>query len=210
MMNRRLHRDACGLAELISRGQVVAPGLRHPTSRARPIGIGRRFASLPTSGRRQRRGNLKGNVRFLVGPWSDGEVDHHKHIAEGFNALHPDVTFEFRLYQWDTAAQEISTSVAEGAHDIYMTTESSYPDYRGRQRLRGPDRADQRSELRRGEGEVSLLGSDLRATGPSCWACRSAGMSRTRSSSTWIRSTPPATTRPSSTNGTPSTIASPR
>ena len=73
--------------------------------------------------------NLKGNVRFLVGPWSDGEIDHQKHIAAGFNALHPDVTFEFRLYQWDTAAQEISTSAAEGAHDIYMTTESSYPDY---------------------------------------------------------------------------------
>ena len=73
--------------------------------------------------------SLKGKVRFLVGPWSDGEIDHQKHIAAGFNALHPDVTFEFRLYQWDTAAQEISTSAAEGAHDIYMTTESSYPDY---------------------------------------------------------------------------------
>jgi multiple sugar transport system substrate-binding protein len=73
--------------------------------------------------------DLKGKVRFLVGPWSDGEVDHHKHIAEGFNALYPGVEFDFRLYQWDTAAQEINTSVAQGAHDIYMTTESSYPDY---------------------------------------------------------------------------------
>jgi multiple sugar transport system substrate-binding protein len=72
---------------------------------------------------------LKGNVRFLVGPWSEGEIDHHKHIAQAFNALHPDVTFDFRLYQWDTAAQEISTSVASGGHDIYMTTESSYPDF---------------------------------------------------------------------------------
>src|SRR5262245_24394847 len=73
--------------------------------------------------------SLKGKVRFLVGPWSDGEVDHQKHIAAGFTALHPEVSFDFRLYQWDTAAQEISTSAAEGAHDIYMTTESSYPDY---------------------------------------------------------------------------------
>src|SRR5215212_1458861 len=46
--------------------------------------------------------NLKGQVRFLVGPWSEGEVDHHKHIAAAFNALHPEVTFDFRLYQWDT------------------------------------------------------------------------------------------------------------
>ena len=73
--------------------------------------------------------DLKGNVRFLVGPWSDGEVDHHKHIAQSFNALYPKVTFDFRLYQWDTASQEINTSVTEGAHDLYMTTESAYPDY---------------------------------------------------------------------------------
>lgn len=73
--------------------------------------------------------DLKGNVRFLVGPWSDAEVDHHKEIAKGFNALYPNVTFDFRLYQWDTASQEINTSLTEGAHDLYMTTESSYPDY---------------------------------------------------------------------------------
>jgi multiple sugar transport system substrate-binding protein len=73
--------------------------------------------------------DLKGNIRFLLGPWSSGEVDHHKHIAQGFNAIYPNVTFDFRLYQWDTASQEINTSLTEGAHDIYMTTESSYPDY---------------------------------------------------------------------------------
>jgi multiple sugar transport system substrate-binding protein len=73
--------------------------------------------------------DLKGNVRFLIGPWSSDEVAHHKKIAEGFNAIYPNVTFDFRLYQWDTASQEINTSLTEGAHDIYMTTESSYPDY---------------------------------------------------------------------------------
>ncbi|HVO01078.1 MAG TPA: extracellular solute-binding protein [Candidatus Cybelea sp.] len=86
-------------------------------------------AGLSMEIRRASAAGLKGNVRLLVGPWSDGEVDHHKHIAEGFKAMNPDVTFDFRLYQWDTAAQEINTSVAQGAHDIYMTTESSYPDY---------------------------------------------------------------------------------
>jgi multiple sugar transport system substrate-binding protein len=73
--------------------------------------------------------SLKGNVRFLVGPWSPQEVDVHKKIAEGFTALHPDVTFEFRLYDWDTDDQEINTSASAGAHDIYMITESAYPDY---------------------------------------------------------------------------------
>ena len=73
--------------------------------------------------------DLKGNIRFLLGPWSSDEVAHHKHIAQGFNAIYPNVTFDFRLYQWDTASQEINTSLTEGAHDLYMTTESSYPDY---------------------------------------------------------------------------------
>jgi ABC-type glycerol-3-phosphate transport system substrate-binding protein len=73
--------------------------------------------------------DLKGNVRFLVGPWSPNEIDVQKKIGEAFSALHPDVTFEFRLYDWETAAQEINTSATSGAHDIYMTTESAYPDY---------------------------------------------------------------------------------
>ncbi len=74
-------------------------------------------------------GELSGNVRFLIGPWSDQEVAHHQHIAKAFQVLHPKVTFSFRLYDWGSAGQQINTSVIEGAQDIYMTTESSYPDY---------------------------------------------------------------------------------
>lgn len=72
---------------------------------------------------------MKGNVRFLVGPWSPNELQVQKEIADGFTALNPDVSFEFKLYDWGTANQEINTSVASGAHDVYMTTESGYPDY---------------------------------------------------------------------------------
>ncbi len=74
-------------------------------------------------------GELAGNVRFLVGPWSNQEVAHQQHTAKAFQALHPKVTFSFRLYDWGSAGQQINTSVIEGAQDIYMTTESSYPDY---------------------------------------------------------------------------------
>jgi ABC-type glycerol-3-phosphate transport system substrate-binding protein len=128
-MNRTLHREARGLADSyraggLSRRAFVTRLLGLGLSASAVASIVADFKPAGAAG-----SNLKGNVRFLVGPWSDGEVDHHKHIAEGFNALHPDVTFDFRLYQWDTASQEISTSVAEGGHDIYMTTESSYPDY---------------------------------------------------------------------------------
>jgi ABC-type glycerol-3-phosphate transport system substrate-binding protein len=126
-MNRNIDRKTRALADAYRAGKVsrrtfvmrlLAAGLSAPV-----------VAGLAREIRPAEAADLKGKVRFLVGPWSDGEVDHHKHIAEGFNALNPGVEFEFRLYQWDTAAQEINTSVAQGAHDIYMTTESSYPDY---------------------------------------------------------------------------------
>lgn len=93
------------------------------------VALGLSAPAIAAIGPARAESKLKGKVRFLVGPWSDKEVEHHQHIAEGFKALHPDVEFEFRTYQWDTAAQEINTSLAQGAHDIYMTTESSYPDY---------------------------------------------------------------------------------
>ncbi|MFI5262378.1 MAG: hypothetical protein ACHQZR_07485, partial [Candidatus Limnocylindrales bacterium] len=73
--------------------------------------------------------DLSGKVRFYVGPWSDKEVQHHQQIGQAFTALYPKVSFEYDLYDWSTAAQQINTSVTEGAHDIYMTTESSYPDF---------------------------------------------------------------------------------
>jgi multiple sugar transport system substrate-binding protein len=74
-------------------------------------------------------GELAGTVRFLIGPWSNQEVAHQQHTAKAFQALHPKVSFSFRLYDWGSAGQQINTSVIEGAQDIYMTTESSYPDY---------------------------------------------------------------------------------
>jgi len=126
-MNRKLHAETRALADAYLAGTLSRRGF---VTRLIALGVAAPMAAgLALEIRPASAAALKGNVRFLVGPWSDGEVDHHKHIAEGFNAMHPDVTFDFRLYQWDTAAQEISTSVAEGGHDLYMTTESSYPDY---------------------------------------------------------------------------------
>ena len=105
-------------------------------------------------------GELAGNVRFLVGPWSNEEVAHQQHIAKGFQALHPKVTFSFRLYDWGTAAQQINTSVIEGAQDIYMTTESSYPDYEAHDTFADLTARINDSVLRGGKGEVSLHGPD--------------------------------------------------
>lgn len=126
-MNRNVDRETRALADAYRAGRLSR---RTFVMRLLAAGVSAPIvAGLAREIRPAEAADLKGKVRFLVGPWSDGEVDHHKHIAEGFNALHPDVEFEFRLYQWDTASQEINTSVAQGAHDLYMTTESSYPDY---------------------------------------------------------------------------------
>jgi ABC-type glycerol-3-phosphate transport system substrate-binding protein len=126
-MNRNIDRKTRALADAYRAGKLTR---RTFVMRLLAAGVSAPIvAGLAREIRPAEAADLKGKVRFLVGPWSDGEVDHHKHIAESFNALHPDVEFDFRLYQWDTAAQEINTSVAQGAHDIYMTTESSYPDY---------------------------------------------------------------------------------
>jgi len=127
-MNRRLNRDICTLAEA-----HIAGRLSRRSFVTRLLGLGLSASAVASIAAEFRPAhaatNLKGNVRFLVGPWSPREVDIHKKIAEGFTALHPDVTFEFRLYDWDTDDQEINTSASAGAHDIYMITESAYPDY---------------------------------------------------------------------------------
>jgi|AraplaMF_Col_mMF_1032025.scaffolds.fasta_scaffold00022_127 multiple sugar transport system substrate-binding protein len=126
-MNRNMDRDFRALADAFRIGKLSR---RAFVTRLLAAGVSAPLAAgLAREIRPAEAADLKGKVRFLVGPWSDGEIEHHKHIAEGFNALHPGVEFDFRLYQWDTAAQEINTSVAQGGHDIYMTTESSYPDY---------------------------------------------------------------------------------
>jgi ABC-type glycerol-3-phosphate transport system substrate-binding protein len=128
MMTRNLHRETAVLAEAFAAGKMSRRtfvtgllGLGVSASAVAAIVAEIDPAAAATA-------DMKGNVRFLVGPWSPREVELHKKIAEGFTALHPDVTFEFKVYDWDTDRQEINTSAAAGAHDIYMTTENAYPD----------------------------------------------------------------------------------
>lgn len=62
---------------------------------------------------------LKGNIRFLIGPWTDQEVQHHQVIQTAFNQLNPGVTFTYKLFDWATSPVEITNSLASGAHDIF-------------------------------------------------------------------------------------------
>lgn len=70
--------------------------------------------------------DLKGNVRFMIGPWSKNDVDVHKEVAKGFNALYPNVTFDFKLFNWPTATAEVTTSLQAGDHDVYYMGEGTY------------------------------------------------------------------------------------
>jgi ABC-type glycerol-3-phosphate transport system substrate-binding protein len=70
--------------------------------------------------------DYSGDMRFMIGPWTDQEIDHQKTIAAAFNKLHPNVNFSFKLYSWETADPEVDASLAEGAHDIYYFGEGGY------------------------------------------------------------------------------------
>jgi multiple sugar transport system substrate-binding protein len=71
--------------------------------------------------------DVQGTMRFMIGPWTDKEVDHQEVVQAGFNELWPNVTFSFKLFNWPTASAEVDASLAEGAHDIYYFGEGGYP-----------------------------------------------------------------------------------
>src|SRR4051794_41043368 len=70
--------------------------------------------------------DVSGEMRFMIGPWTDKEVEHQETIAAAFNQLYPNVKFSFKLYDWPTQAQETDASLAEAAHDIYYFGEGRY------------------------------------------------------------------------------------
>jgi multiple sugar transport system substrate-binding protein len=65
-------------------------------------------------------------MRFMIGPWTDREIENHETIAAAFNELYPNVNFSFKLFSWGTSGTEIDTSLADGAHDIYYFGEGDY------------------------------------------------------------------------------------
>ena len=65
-------------------------------------------------------------MRFMIGPWTDREVENHETIAAAFNELYPNVNFSFKLFSWGTAGTEVDASLADGAHDIYYFGEGGY------------------------------------------------------------------------------------
>lgn len=73
-----------------------------------------------------RQSDVSGEMRFMIGPWTDKEVEHQETIAAAFKELYPNVTFSFKLFSWETATTEVDASLADGAHDIYYFGEGGY------------------------------------------------------------------------------------
>jgi multiple sugar transport system substrate-binding protein len=70
--------------------------------------------------------DVSGDIRFMIGPWTDKEIENHETIAAAFNDLYPNVNFSFKLRSWETGDAEIDASLADGAHDIYYFGEGGY------------------------------------------------------------------------------------
>ena len=47
--------------------------------------------------------DVSGEMRFMIGPWTDKEVEHQETIAAAFNQLYPNVKFSFKLFDWGTS-----------------------------------------------------------------------------------------------------------
>ena len=76
-----------------------------------------------------RQSDVSGEIRFMIGPWTDKEVENQETIAAAFKELYPNVTFTFKLFDWSTSGAERDTSLLEGAHDVYYFGEGGYLHY---------------------------------------------------------------------------------
>lgn len=91
-----------------------------------PTATGSAAGSAPAVAQETTKTGLSGNVRFLIGPWTEDEIKHQQVIEAAFKKLNPNVNFTYKLYDWDTGSQEIADSLAQGAHDIFYTGEGNY------------------------------------------------------------------------------------
>ena len=69
---------------------------------------------------------LTGNVRFFMGPWSADEDKHQAVIASAFQQLNPGVKFDLKLWDWNTADQQVTSSLTANAADVYYMNEGMY------------------------------------------------------------------------------------
>ena len=118
--------DAYAAGRLSRRGfvsRLLALGLAPAVAGAVLAEAGARTASAQASSVPK---DVSGEMRFMIGPWTDQEVEHQQTIAAAFNQTYPNVKFTFKLFSWDSSGPEIDASLADGSHDIYYFGEGAY------------------------------------------------------------------------------------
>jgi multiple sugar transport system substrate-binding protein len=98
---------------------TAAPGVS-----AAPVASAAAAASAPAGSK-----DLKGEIAFLVGPWTADEIKNQQVIQAGFNKLYPNVTFTYKLFDWGTAGAQVASSLLAGAHDIYWIGQATIGQY---------------------------------------------------------------------------------
>jgi multiple sugar transport system substrate-binding protein len=130
-MSPNRNRQASKLAELTTAFAAGEISRRTFVSRLLALGLsasaaGALLAGASGNAALAKQSDLSGDIRFMIGPWTDREIEHQETIAAAFKELHPDVNFSFKLFSWDTATTEVDASLVEGAHDIYYFGEGGY------------------------------------------------------------------------------------
>lgn len=127
-MSRILDRRTAELADAYMAGQLSRRGF---VSRLLALGLAPAAAGAILGICANEQGvlaqsDVSGEMRFMIGPWTDKEIEHQETIAAAFKQNYPNVNFSFKLYSWETATTEVDASLAEGAHDIYYFGEGGY------------------------------------------------------------------------------------
>ncbi|MHB8587241.1 MAG: ABC transporter substrate-binding protein [Candidatus Dormibacteraceae bacterium] len=69
---------------------------------------------------------LSGTVKYYKGPFASNEAQLEATMVAAFNAKYPHVTVEVEQFDWPSSAQQITTSLSSGSHDVYYLPEDLY------------------------------------------------------------------------------------
>jgi ABC-type glycerol-3-phosphate transport system substrate-binding protein len=70
--------------------------------------------------------DIKGDVRFYHGPWTEAEDELQQTMIAAFKKLYPNINVTYQFYDWGSSEAQIQTSAEAGAHDVYWLDEWHY------------------------------------------------------------------------------------
>jgi multiple sugar transport system substrate-binding protein len=70
--------------------------------------------------------DIKGDVRFYHGPWTEKEDELQQTMIAAFKKLYPNINVTYQFYDWGSSEAQLQTSAQAGAHDVYWLDEWHY------------------------------------------------------------------------------------